>query len=157
MALYFGRATKVFFRTLPFVTLRMAVGALFGLVTVVYFGVVGWSVLTLLDAGTVSGPIEGIGLLVATLVFLAAMRFAKRYVLYMVAAGHIAVIAHVVETGETPPNQIAFGTNTVKGDFTEANALFAVDQLLKGPSSNSTEWPSRSRAGCVSSRRSNTS
>lgn len=132
MALYFGRATGVFFRTLPFVALRTVVGASFGLATVVYFGVVGWLLLRLLDAGTVSGPIGGIGLLVATLLFLVAMRFARRYVLYMVAAGHIAVIAHVVETGETPPNQIAFGTNAVKGDFTEANALFAVDHLIKG-------------------------
>lgn len=103
MALYFGRATRVFFRTLPFVALRIVVGVSFGLVTVVYFGIIGL-VLTLFDAETVSGPIGGIGLLVATLLFLVAMRFARRYVLYMVAAGHIAVIAHVVETGETPPN-----------------------------------------------------
>lgn len=131
MVLYFRRATGVFLRTLPFVALRMGVGVLFGLVTVLYFGVVGWLVLTLLDAGTISGPIGGIGLLVATLLFLAAMRFARRYVLYMVAAGHIAVIAHIVETDETPPNQIAFGTSMVRNDFAEANALFAVDQLIK--------------------------
>ncbi|MFC7223690.1 hypothetical protein ACFQKF_11165 [Halalkalicoccus sp. GCM10025322] len=131
MVLYFGRATRVFFRTLPFVALRIVVGVSFGLATVVYFGIIGWLVLTLFDAETVSGPIGGIGLLVATLLFLVAMRFARRYVLYMVAAGHIAVIAHVVETGETPPNQIAFGTNTVRDGFTESNALFAVDQLIK--------------------------
>lgn len=129
--LYFRRATGVFLRTLPFVALRVAVGALLGLVTVLYFGVVGWLALTLLEAGTISGPIGGIGLLVATLIFLAALRFARRYVLYMVAAGHIAVIAHIVETGETPPNQIGFGTSKVKGNFAEANALFAVDQLIK--------------------------
>lgn len=131
MALYFGRATRVFFRTLPFVALRIVVGASFGLATVVYFGIIGWLALMLFDARTVSGLIGGIGLLVATLLFLVAMRFARRYVLYMVAAGHIAVIAHVVETDETPPNQIAFGTNTVRDGFTEANALFAVDQLIK--------------------------
>ncbi|MDG5820670.1 hypothetical protein [Natronococcus sp. A-GB7] len=131
MVLYFLKATRVFLRTLPFVALRIAVGLLFGLVTVVYFGVVGWLVLTLLDAGTVSGPIGGIGLLVATLIFLAAMRFARRYVLYMVAAGHVAVIAHIVDTGETPRNQLAFGTGQVKSHFKEANALFVVDQLVK--------------------------
>jgi hypothetical protein len=131
MVLHFMKATRVFFRTLPFVALRIAVGILFGLVTVLYFGVVGWLVLTLLDAGTVSGPIGGIGLLVATLIFLAAMRFARRYVLYMVAAGHIAVIAHIVDTGETPRNQLAFGTGQVKSHFKEANALFVVDQVVK--------------------------
>lgn len=100
--LHFGKATVVFLKTLPFVALRIVVGLLFGLLTVAYFGVVGWVALTLLDAGTLSGPIAGIGLLVATFVFLAAMRFARRYVLYMVSGGHIAVIAHIVETGETP-------------------------------------------------------
>lgn len=131
MVLYFRKATGVFLRTLPFVALRIAVGVLFGVVTVLYFGLVGWIGLTLLDAGTISGPIGAVGLLVATLIFLAAMRFARRYVLYLVAAGHIAVIAHIVDTGETPANQIAFGTNTVKEHFKEASALFVVDQLVK--------------------------
>lgn len=130
--LHFGKATVVFLKTLPFVALRMVVGLLFGLVTVAYFGVVGWVALTLLDAGTVSGPIAGVGLLVATLAFLAAMRFARRYVLYMVSGGHIAVVAHIVETGETPSGQISFGMSQVKENFAEANALFIVDQLVKG-------------------------
>jgi hypothetical protein len=131
VVLYFRKATGVFFRTLPFVALRIAVGMLLGIFTVLYFGAVGWIGLTLLDAGWISGPIGVIGLLVATLIFLGMMRFASRYVLYLVAAGHIAVIAHIVDTGETPPNQIAFGTSTVKDNFTKASALFVVDQLVK--------------------------
>lgn len=131
MALYFRRATGVFLKTLPFVALRLAVGVLFGIVTILYFGIVGWFVLTLSDTGTVSGPIGAIALLVATLIFLGAMRFARRYLLYMVAAGHIAVIAHIVDTGETPPNQIAFGTSKVKDNFVEASGLFVVDKLVK--------------------------
>lgn len=131
MVLYFRKATGVFLRTLPFVALRIAVGVALGAFTVLYFGVVGWVGLTLLDAGRISGPIGAVGLLIATLLFLGAMRFASRYVLYLVAAGHIAVIAHIVDTGETPPNQIAFGTSTVKDNFTKASALFGVDQLVK--------------------------
>ena len=131
VVLHFVRATGVFLRTLPFVLLRIAVATVLGLVTIVYFAVVGWLVLTLLEAGTVSGPIGGIGLLIATLIFLAAMRFARRYLLYMVTAGHVAVIAHIVDTGETPRNQIGFGTGQVKAHFAEANALFVVDQLVK--------------------------
>ncbi|MFC4989035.1 MULTISPECIES: hypothetical protein [Saliphagus] len=131
MKLHFIKATGVFFRTLPFVALRLAVGGLFGLLTVLYFGVIGWLVLTLLDAGTLSGPIAGIGLFIATLIFLGVMRLARRYVLYLVAAGHIAVIAHIVDTGETPSNQIAFGTSKVKENFAGASALFVVDQLVK--------------------------
>ncbi|TYL37304.1 hypothetical protein CV102_16890 [Natronococcus pandeyae] len=131
MKLHFVKATGVFLRTLPFVALRIAVGALFGILTVLYFGVIGWLVLTLLEAGTLSGPIAGVGLVIATLIFLGVMRLARRYVLYLVAAGHIAVIAYIVDTGETPSNQIAFGTNKVKENFAGASALFVVDQLVK--------------------------
>ncbi|WP_255171370.1 hypothetical protein [Natrononativus amylolyticus] len=130
MALYFGRATRVFFRTLPFVALRAGVGVAIGAVTVAYFGVVGWLGLTLLEAGTVSGPIAAGGLLVATLVFLGGLRLAGRYVFYLVTAGHVAVIAHIVDTGEVPPRQLAFGTAAVRDHFTEASALFVVDQLV---------------------------
>ena len=47
-------------------------------------------------------------------------------------AGHVAVIAHAVDTGEIPPNQIRFGKNRVRGRFTEASVLFGVDMVVQG-------------------------
>nr|WP_206536698.1 hypothetical protein [Halococcus thailandensis] len=111
--------------------MRVVAGALFGLITALYFGIVGWVLLSLLDSGTISVLIAGVGLLVATLIFLGVVRFARKYVLYLVDAGHIAVIAHTIDTGTTPANQWSFGTNAVKGNFTEASSLFVVDQLIK--------------------------
>ncbi len=131
MNFYFGRATGVFLKTLPFVALRIAVGVLFGIVTIVYFGIVGWLAFRLLSAGGTSAVIGAVGLLIATGLFLAGMRLARRYLLYMVAAGHIAVIAHIVDTGEAPANQIRYGTQQVKDHFAEASGLFVVDQLVK--------------------------
>ena len=131
MVLHFGKATGIFVKTMPFVLLRMGIGVLLGLAAVVYFGVVIAFGYWLLDAGTISGGIGAIGLLLAILIFVAAWRLLSRYVLYLVKAGHIAVIAHIVETGEVPSNQLSFGKEQVRSHFKEASALFAVDRLVK--------------------------
>ena len=131
MVLHFGKATSIFVKTLPFVLLRMGIGLLLGLVAIVYFGFVLWLGFTLLDAGTVSGWVAAIGLLLAIGIFVGAWRLFSRYVLYLVKAAHIAVIAHVVDTGEVPSNQLRYGKSQVRTRFTEASALFAIDQLVK--------------------------
>ena len=132
MVLHFGKATGIFLKTMPFVFLRMGVGLLLGIISILYFGIVIWLGMTLLDAGTISGWIAGVGLLLAIVIFVGAWRLVSRYVLYLVKAGHIAVIAHIVDTGEVPSNQLQYGTSQVKAHFKEASALFAVDQLVKG-------------------------
>lgn len=55
----------------------------------------------------------------------------RRYVLYLVDASPIAVIAHSIDTGNTPVNQLNFGTSGVKENFAEESALFVVDRLVK--------------------------
>ncbi|RQG93432.1 hypothetical protein [Natrarchaeobius chitinivorans] len=131
MVLHFAKATSIFVKTLPFVLLRIGVGLLLGIAAVCYFGIVVWLGVRLLEAGTISGPIGGIGLLVSVLVFVVAWRLFSRYVLYLVKAAHIAVIAHIVETGDVPSNQVQFGKSQVRSRFSETSALFAVDQLVK--------------------------
>ncbi|RQG90461.1 hypothetical protein [Natrarchaeobius chitinivorans] len=131
MVLHFGKATGIFVRTMPFVLLRMGVGILLGVVSILYFGIVLWLGFRLLEAGSISGPIAGIGLLLSVGVFVAAWRLFSRYVLYLVKAGHIAVIAHAVETGEVPSDQLRFGKDRVAEHFAEASVLFAVDQAIK--------------------------
>ncbi|WP_255192053.1 hypothetical protein [Natronobeatus ordinarius] len=131
MVLHFGKATGIFVKTMPFVLLRMGIGILLGIAAILYFGIVIGFGLWLLDAGTISGGIGAIGLLLAIVIFIGAWRLISRYVLYLVKAGHIAVIAHIVDTGEVPSNQIAFGKSKVREHFKEASALFAVDQLVK--------------------------
>lgn len=131
MALHFRTATGIYARTLPFVLLRIGIGLLLGILTVVYFGAVGWIALSLVDAGTISGPIAVIGLVLATLLFFGFWRLFARYVLYLVKAAHIAVIAHVIETGEVPDNQLSYGKAQVEEYFVQASALFAIDQVVK--------------------------
>ena len=131
MVLHFRQATSIFAKTMPFVLLRLGIGILLGVLSVLYFGVVLYVGYRLLGAGTISGWIAIAGLLVAIGLFAWLWRLFSRYVLYLIKAGHIAVIAHIVETGEVPDNQIQYGKGQVTERFTEASALFAVDQVIK--------------------------
>ncbi|UTF53432.1 hypothetical protein [Natronosalvus rutilus] len=130
MKLHFRRAMGIYLRTFPFVLLRLGIGLALGIASLLYFGAIGWMAYTFVDTGTISGWIAIVGFLVALALFVKAWRLLVRYVLYMVKAGHIAVIAHVIETGEVPPNQVTYGIEQVKANFTEASALFAVDQVV---------------------------
>src|SRR5690554_7454193 len=58
----------------------------------------------------------------------------REYLLYMVKAGHIAVLVELLEGHSLPQgrSQIQHATASVKERFGRASALFAVDQLIKG-------------------------
>lgn len=128
MSLHFGRATKILAQTLPYVLLRIGVGIAFGLFTVLYFGAVAAAVYFAGDIGT----LIVLGIFVLSFgVFLMILRFLRKYVLYLVAAGHIATIAHIVDTGDVPDNQIRFGKDKVTDNFASASALFVVDKVIK--------------------------
>lgn len=132
MELHFRKATGVFAKTLPWILLRLGLAILFGLLAVAFIGGVGWVAYTLWDAGTISGPIVIVALAIATILFLAFLKWVRRYALYLVSAGHIAVVAHIVETGEVPANQLSFGKDKVTDNFVEASALWGLDRILKG-------------------------
>ncbi|MFC6757264.1 MULTISPECIES: hypothetical protein [Haloarcula] len=112
--------------------LRIGIGLLFGVFTVVYFGGVLYAGYRLFQTQSISGVIGIVGLLLATLLFVYIWKLLNRYVLYLAKAGHIAVIVEIIETGEVPENQIRHGVTTVKDNFAEASTLFGVDQLVKG-------------------------
>ncbi|WP_421759672.1 hypothetical protein [Devosia sp.] len=123
-------------KTLPFIVLRIIVYAGIAIAYVLVTGVgagVGWGVGAFGDeefraGSTVWGGVIGFGLTAGVLYFM------REYILYIVKAGHIAVLVKLMD-GELVPegqNQINFATAVVKERFAEANVLFAIDQLIKG-------------------------
>ena len=123
-------------KTLPFIALRIVVYAGIAIAYVLVTGVgagVGWGVGAFGDeefraGSTVWGGVIGFGLTAGVLYFM------REYILYIVKAGHIAVLVKLMD-GELVPegqNQINFATAVVKERFAEANVLFAIDQLVKG-------------------------
>jgi len=64
----------------------------------------------------------------------AIMYFLREYLLYMVKAGHIAVLVELLEGKELPGgrSQIDHAQQVVRERFAESSVLFGLDQLIKG-------------------------
>jgi len=116
----------LFKKTMPFCMAKLALGGAMVLISVILLAI-------LMGLGWLFG--EG-GMLVCLLIWLGAIgviRFAiMHYVGYLVKAGHVAVLAEAVTTGEVPANQVQFGKNSVKERFATTNIYFAVDKLVSG-------------------------
>lgn len=129
-----GRTLGIMAKTWPFIALRLVV--YFG-ITVAYVVATGAGAGVGYGVGHISdspgsfalwGGIAGFGL-VSTVVY-----WIREYILYVVKAGHIAVMVHLIDGRAIPDGQgqIRYATGVVKARFAEANVLFAVDQLIKG-------------------------
>ena len=131
-----GQALALMGKTLPFIIFRIVVYAGIALAYVLATGVgagVGWGVGIFGDgdfqaASTVWGGVAGFGIVAGILYF------AREYILYIVKAGHIAVLVKLID-GEAVPDgqgQITYASEVVKARFAQSSVLFAVDQLVKG-------------------------
>jgi hypothetical protein len=63
-----------------------------------------------------------------------ALYWIREYILYLVKAGHIAVMVEAYDGRSLPAGQgqISYAKEIVTARFAETNVLFAVDQLVKG-------------------------
>ncbi len=131
-----SKAMGLMFKTLPFVIFRV----------LVYFGIsvafvlatgtgagIGWGIGAFGDEEFRAGAIfygGGIGFALAA----GVLYFLREYLLYMVKAGHIAVMLEIMQGKELPGGrgQIEYAQKIVKDRFKEANILFAMDQLITG-------------------------
>lgn len=131
-----GRSVSVMLRTWPFILFRMTV--YFG-ITIAYIAAtgagagVGWGVGHIFADGGPEGTafyggIAGFGLVSV------AVYWIREYLLYVLKAGHIAVMVHLLDGRPVPDGQgqIDYAKKVVTARFAEANILFVVDQLVKG-------------------------
>lgn len=129
-----GRTLAIMARTWPFIALRLLVyfGITVGYIVAVGAGAgVGYGVGHISDdPGTfaVWGGVLGFG--AASL----AVYAIREYILYIVKAGHVAVMVHLVDGRDVPGGrgQIDYARKVVTARFAEANILFVADQLIKG-------------------------
>lgn len=128
------QAIGLMVRTAPFILLRLAVyigiALAYMLATALGAGI-GYSFGSVGSAGgggAFWGGAIGFGLVGAV------MYWAREYLLYLVKAGHIAVLVELIDGRGLPAGrgQIDHGTAIVKERFAQASALFALDQLVKG-------------------------
>lgn len=131
-----GGALALLVRTMPFILLRCAVYFGVALAYVLMTGLgagIGWGMGALgtrdfQASATAWGAFAGFGL-TGVVVFLL-----RQYLLYMVKAGHIAVLVELLDGKPLPDGrgQLAHGTQVVKDRFAQANVLFGLDMLIKG-------------------------
>ena len=131
-----GTSFTIMRRTAPFLVFRMLVYFGIAVAYVVATGTgagIGWGVGAFGDVDfrtgtTFWGGAAGFGLTAAVLYFL------REYILYMVKAGHIAVMVEYLDGRELPGgrSQIAYAQEIVRARFGEANVLFGIDQLVRG-------------------------
>ncbi|CAN7421586.1 hypothetical protein LJR234_002872 [Mesorhizobium amorphae] len=132
-----GRSVSIMIRTWPFIVFRMIV--YFG-ITLAYIMATGTGASVGYGVGHIStdpdgpmsfalwGGVVGFGV-VAIAVF-----WIREYILYIVKAGHIAVMVHLIDGQDVPggQDQISYARAVVTERFAEANVLFVLDQLVKG-------------------------
>ena len=131
-----GLSFRLMMRTMPFILFRIAVyfGAALAYLLITGTGAgIGWGVGALGDEGframsTFWGGAIGFGIVAFV------MYWIREYILYIVKAGHIAVLVELLDNQSVPEgrSQIGHASSVVKQRFGEASILFAVDQLIKG-------------------------
>lgn len=131
-----SRALGLMSRTMPFIVLRIAVyfgiAAAYVIVTGTGAGI-GWGVGALGDDSFRTGSIFWGGA-IGFGVTAGVIYLAREYILYIVKAGHIAVLVELLDGRELPngQSQVQYATDVVKNRFGEASVLFGIDQLVKG-------------------------
>jgi hypothetical protein len=123
-------------KTAPFLIFRIAVyfGIAVAYILVTGTGAgIGYSVGLFGDEGfqassTIWGGVAGFGLTAGVIYLM------REYLLYIVKAGHIAVMVEALDGRELPSGQgqITYARKIVTERFGEASVLFGLDQLIKG-------------------------
>jgi len=129
-----GEIISLLGKTLPFLVFRFLI--YFG-ITLAYVLITGIGAGIGFGIGTIGGEPEAGGLyggLGGFAVAGAIMYFIREYLLYLVKAGHIAVLVELMEGRELPggKGQIDYAQGIVRERFTQSSVLFGVDQLIKG-------------------------
>lgn len=130
----FGRTFGLLGKTLPFLLLRLVV--FFG-ITLAYVIVTGGGAGLGYLVGRVGDEPAGyafFGGFIGFALVSGVIYFMREYILYLVKAGHIAVLVHLIDDKPIPEGrgQIDYATAEVRSRFMETSVLFAIDQLIKG-------------------------
>ncbi len=130
----FGEVIGLLMKTAPFLVFRFLIYFGITLCFVIITGTgagIGYGVGAIANkaaSGGMWGGLVGFGVAAAIMVFI------REYLLYLVKAGHIAVLVELLEGGTIPggKGQIRYARRQVQQRFASSSVLFALDQLIKG-------------------------
>lgn len=121
------KANDVFQKTMNFVWMKLALGG-----CAIAFSIVLGLLMLGISAMDKNGVMGVYALMIWIVLSIAALGISQHYLGYLVKAGHIAVVTHLVTTGNLPENSFEYGSGMVKKKFATAAAYFAVDRLVSG-------------------------
>lgn len=129
-----GEVVGLLARTAPFLLFRFLI---YFAITLAFVLITGTGAGIGYGIGAIAGNAAGGGTWGGLLGFGIAstiMYFLREYLLYMVKAGHIAVLVELMEGRELPGGraQIEYAQRIVRERFAESSVLFGLDQLIKG-------------------------
>lgn len=129
-----GESIAAMKRTAPFILMRMAVYFGIAILYVVATGAGGGIGYLVTSVGEGEGVGAAYGALFGFTGATGVLYWAREYILYMVKAGHIAVLTKHYDKQDLPEGkgQIEFAKDVVQDRFAQANTLFAIDQLING-------------------------
>lgn len=128
MSLQFGEAVKIVAQTKVYLLYRTLVYSAIAAVVAVFLGI-----LVLIGSVFGSGA-AGVLFLIALFAGGFGFRLLREYVLYLLQAGHIALITEIAEKGSLPSgiSQTVWAKERVMKYYKEVSVLALVDQLVKG-------------------------
>lgn len=129
-----GRIFALLLRTLPFIVLRLAVYLGITIAYVIGVGLGGGIGLLFGHIGGQGGGGTALGGLIGFAVVSGVVFWTREYLLYLVKAGHIAVLVELMDGREVPSgkSQIQYATGVVRQQFATSSILFGLNQLLRG-------------------------
>jgi hypothetical protein len=131
-----GRTLGFMGQTLPFIALRIIVYAGIAIAFVLTTGVgvgFGWGI-GAFGSEDFRGGAMAWGGVIGFAATAGALFFLREYILYIVKAGHIAVLVELIDGRGVPQgqSQINYASDIVRSHFAETNVLFGVDLLVRG-------------------------
>jgi hypothetical protein len=125
--------------------MRLVAYAIFGLVALLVIGFMAFLGYLATRLFKEAGGAVFVILLIAVGILWGLKRLAERYVLYLIKAGHVAVITELVQKGTLPAgvNQVAYGKDKVLKHFASTSVLFGVDTLVAGAVRQILRWLTR--------------
>ncbi len=129
-----GAIFSLLARTLPFVVLRVAVYVGIALLYVLAIGIGGGLGYLFGHIGGTSGGGGALGGLIGFGIVSGLLYWAREYLLYLVKAGHVAVLVQLIDGHDIPggQGQIDYARGVVKQHFATSSMLFGLNQLLRG-------------------------
>lgn len=127
---YWSRAVSLVTRTLPFLGVNAVVYGVFFFASVLWFAV--WGGLALGAAYFNIGVLSVVFVVIGFGAGAGIVKFARRYLLYLVKGAHIAAMTEILHGGQLPGGmgQFKYGQTVIKERFKDVSILFAVDTLV---------------------------